>query len=246
MRNGPKKLVETAQGERGIVSIDDPQLDFFDGLFWYFEIRNWAFGKIKTCPRGSHPFDIRMHHALYFVNLVSAVDHVSDHLRGDEPTRRAFIDRIEDGFRDTQNYKYVRELRNAIIHRGLDPTAAGHADDTTVYVLCPAAVQDRGSKNDYTCTFKYTVELATHCNAVINAAITDALDRLDLFNVAKHMISEADICAAINNSAAMPEWAKALARKAVEEMDYPTLAADLAATRIKQMRNLLGHLEVEG
>lgn len=227
-----------------MVSMSDPHLDFFGGLLWYLEARNWAFEKIKVCPRGSHFFDIRMHHALYFVNLLSAVEHVCDHLRGDEPAHRAFVDQIEDGFGNTQNYKYVRELRNAIVHRGVDPTAAGHADDTTVYVLCPTAVQDRHGKESYTCTFRYMVELATHCNAVTNAVIADALDHLDLFNPAQHMVSEESVYATIDDSTAMPDWAKAMARVVFRDMNYGVLATDLAATRIKQMRSLLGLPEV--
>ncbi|WP_428486342.1 hypothetical protein [Rhodopila sp.] len=138
----------------------DPHLAFFSGLLWYLEARNWALEKIKSCPHGSHLFDVQMYHALYFTNLVSAFDHVSDHLKDDKAAQQAFIFRIESGFGDTGNWEYVRELRNAIIHRGLNPTSAAHGDGTSVFALCPVTIQNRWHKKSHTCTFRYMVELA--------------------------------------------------------------------------------------
>lgn len=59
----------------------DAELRLFEGLLWYLEARNWAFEKMKASPHGSDLFDLRMHHSLFFVNLMSAVDHVADYLR---------------------------------------------------------------------------------------------------------------------------------------------------------------------
>jgi hypothetical protein len=182
---------------------------------------------------------MRVHHSLYFVNLLSSIDHICDHLH-DQPAHRAFLDQIEDGFGRTDNFKYVRELRNEIVHRGLDPTVAGHADDTTVYVLCPPKVQDRQRKESYTCSFKYIVQLAAHCTAVVDPAISATLNRLDLFNPTRHMVCEEDVRAAVRNSTAMPDWAKAMSERSFDEIDYSELAMKLAAARIKRMRGLLG------
>jgi len=220
-----------------MVGMSDPNVGFYGGLVWYLETRNWAFEKMRTCPRGSHPFDVRMYHSQYFANLLSAVDHVCDHLRDDSPARSAFVAKIEGGI---QNYPYVRELRNAIVHRGLDPTAAAHADDTTLYVLCPADVQDRQRRNNYITPFKYLVELAIHCDSVVNPAIADVLIQLNLFNATPHAISVEDIQAEIRNSTAMPDWAKELAIKAWDEVDYPALTVEMATARFQKMRNLLG------
>lgn len=125
-----------------MVSMDDPQLNFFGGLLWYLEVRNWSLEKMRTCPHGSQLFDVRMYHSLYFANLLSALDHVSDHLKNNKPARLAFINQVENDFGDPDNRKstYVRELRNAIVHRGFDPSPSGHSDGTTLRVLCPPTV----------------------------------------------------------------------------------------------------------
>jgi hypothetical protein len=223
--------------------MDDSKLGFFNGLLWYLQARDWALEKIRTSPIGSHLFDLRMHHSLYFVNLFSAVEHVRDHLGREQPPSLAFIARIKSAFGTTQNFKYVRELRNAIVHRGLDPVATGHAKDATVSVLCPAVVQDR-SGNNYTCTFKYMFELATHCNVVTNPVIAEALEDLDLFNIVHHIVEEDSLHAAIDSGATMPDAAKAMVKEALRHMDYAAMAREVATARVKEMRILLGQPEV--
>src|ERR1039458_7400257 len=103
----------------------DAALRLFGGLLWYLEARNWAFEKMKASPHGSNVFDLRMHHSLFFVNLTSAVDHVADYLKDNKANPEAFIDRIRDGFGKSDDYNYVRELRNSVVHRGFDLSAAG-------------------------------------------------------------------------------------------------------------------------
>ncbi len=105
-------------------------------------------------------------------------------------------------------------------------------------------MQDRKSKTSYICTFKYMVDLADHCNTVINAAISGTLDRLNLFDPTQHIAGEEDVYATIDASIAMPDWAKAMARMALGKIDYSVLATELAVTRVKQMRSLLGLPEI--
>lgn len=62
------------------------------------------------------------------------------------------------------------------MHRGLDPAAAGHADNNVIFVLCHPVGHERGGKKNYSCTFKYTVQLAECCNRVVNAGIFEFLD----------------------------------------------------------------------
>lgn len=214
-----------------------PKSDFYGGLLWYLETRNWAHEKMRSCPHGSHPFDVRMYHSLYFVNLFSAIDHVFDYLKNGNEERAcsAFMARIET----IENYQYVRELRNAIVHRGLDPTTAGHSDCTTLHVLCPPVVQDRQGRRSYTPSLRYLVELADQCDAVVNPAIADVLNQLDLFNPATHIIDEQIVQTAISNSTEMPDWSKVMAAKAIGE-NYAVWTAKIAATNIQKMRGLLG------
>ncbi len=217
----------------------DAALRLFGGLLWYLEARNWALEKMKASPHGSHPFDIRMHHSLFFVNLMSAVDHVADELKKDnKATRDAFIDRVRGDFEQSDDYNYVRKLRDAVIHRGFNPVAAGHFDQTTLHVLCPATVEDQGGKA-YSCSFRYLRELAQKCREVIDPAIRDVLEGFGLFDPKIHEPNRVETMNAVASSTAMPDWAKALAEQAFDRMDFADAASRLANSRVDDMRKLL-------
>jgi hypothetical protein len=220
--------------------MDQGALRLFGGLLWYLQARNWAFEKMKASPHGSNGFDLRMHHSLFFVNLISAVDHVSDYLTESKANPSAFIDRVRDGFGKNDDYTYVRALRNSVVHRGFDPSAAGHSDQTTLYILCPALIEDRNRKT-YSCSFKYLLELAQKCREVIDPAITDVLEGLDLFNPKLHEPNQAETMNAVDSATEMPDWAKVLARQAFDRMDFADLASKVAQSRVDNMRKLLAH-----
>ncbi|MGA3091804.1 MAG: hypothetical protein ABSD75_24615 [Terriglobales bacterium] len=220
--------------------MNDPGLTFLDGLLWYLETRNWAFEKLTICPIGSQALDIKMYHYLYFSNLFGAVDLVCDY--GKEIGEKAdFEEAIRLGFGNTNDYLYGRELRNAIVHRGLDPAAAGHADNNVLFILCPSEVHDRWGKKKYSCTFKYTVQLAECCNRIVNAGIFEFLDVHGFLNRDGPVINKEETLEAIKNAEAMPDWAKAMAVQAFDNIDFAEMTATIAATRIEHLKDLLGH-----
>ena len=218
--------------------MENLQVSFIDGLLWYLETRNWAFARIKACPIGSLPQDIKMYHYLYFSNLLGAVDLVDDFVRALGKIS-AFSVGLEHGFSGQIDFKYVRELRNAIVHRGLDPAAAGHANDNVILVLCPPHVCDRAGHRTYTCTFKYTTELAECCNRVVNTAIFEALETNGFLSSGKLIVSKEQVLDDIKCSTAMPDWAKSMAQNALDDMDFDKAAAKLEETRIKRLKALL-------
>jgi hypothetical protein len=114
-------------------------LQFMDGLLWYLKTRNWAFEKIQSMSTGSQqPLDIQMYHYLYFSNLLGAVDYVRDFLYSTDIISNFDMQLGRD------NYSYIRELRNSVVHRGFNPTAlAGVTDENHLFVFCPPVVNDR-------------------------------------------------------------------------------------------------------
>lgn len=218
--------------------MDQGALRLFGGLFWYLDARNWAFAKMKASPHGSNLFDLRMHHSLFFVNLMSATDHVGDYLKVNREDREVFFDKLKAGFGNNDDYNYVRELRNAVVHRGFDPSASGHSDQTTLYVLCPVTVEDRNGKA-YSCTFKYLRDLAQKCLEAIDPVITDVLERLKLFDPILHEPNRSETMNAIDSSTEMPDWAKELAKQTFARMDFDSVAAEVAKSHVDKMRTLL-------
>ncbi|HEY1794682.1 MAG TPA: hypothetical protein VGG57_01050 [Stellaceae bacterium] len=221
-----------------IKGMDQDTLRLFGGLLWYLESRNWAFEKIKVARHGSNSSDLRIHHSLFFINFMSAIEHVIDYLKRNKVDPKTFKDQVRNGFGKTDDYCYVRELRNSVVHRGLDPSAAGHSDQTTLRVLCPATVEDRKGK-PYSCSFKYLVELAQKCREATDPAITNILEGLDLFNPQLHKPNRAETIKAVDRATEMPDWAKALAKQAFGRMDFEDATSHLAKSRVDTMRKLL-------
>ena len=115
-----------------------------------------------------------------------------------------------------------------------------HSDQTVLYVLCPPTVDDRNGRT-YPCSFKYLGELAQKCREVIDPAISDMLEEFNLFDPKLHEANRAETIDAVESAAEVPDWAKALATRAFDRMDFADIATKVAKSRVDKMRALLGH-----
>ena len=100
--------------------------ELISGLKWYFQAKNLA---LKSALSIISPLsvdqqnDIRIYYSLYLANLLSATEML---LEKEYLFSQDFKQEIEaalsfPGFTDGENnYSYLRELRNAAIHRGFD------------------------------------------------------------------------------------------------------------------------------
>jgi hypothetical protein len=217
--------------------MNESRTTFLDGVFWYLETRNWAFEKIRLCPRGSQGVDLKMYHYLYFSNLFGAIDIVRDYRRSIGETAD-FDEEVRSRFANHNDYQYARELRNSIVHRGLDPAAAGHADDTLLYVLCPPFVRNRSGKA-FSCSFEYTVQLAEQCNSAASAAIYEFLHDQGFLDPVANAVNKAETLDAIKDSSTMPDWAKRMALQALGKLNFEQMATTIAATRVANLKQLL-------
>jgi hypothetical protein len=203
-------------------------LNFISGLLWYLKTRNWAFKQFCGSMSGDlQHFDIALYHYLYFTNLLGAVDAVNDYLHSSDVTT-IFSARIGQN-----NYLYLRELRNAVVHRGGFPYISIVGDDNQVLTLCPPSVYDRKRQQSYTCTFTHIGELAKCCNNSSNKAIFEALNKREFFSQGDISINEenaldASIRELLTTSPA--EW---------EKVDWETLTAKTVKRRIAQLKIML-------
>jgi hypothetical protein len=169
---------------------------------------------------------------------ISAVDLVKDHLPP-AAEKQAFEAAVQKGFSAPGDYPYARELRNSIVHRGLDPTMLGTQQGAFVFALCPPVVHNLSGKKSYVCSVPLLVELAAACDKAANAAIYDVLQREGLLDAAAHMLGNAQPVQAIAATPHMPDWAKAMATEAIATMDLEAIAAEIAQSRVGRLRSLL-------
>ncbi len=215
---------------------------FIDGLIGYLDVRAWALGKMQNNPAGGQLIDFRMYHYLYFTNLFGAIDWVRDFVQN-KADQQAFDEILRRGFPVSGDLEYARELRNSIVHRGLDPVMQGTQHGNFVFAVSPPTVHSRNSRvgnHSYVCSSPLLVELALTCNQASNAAIHATLEREGLLEPVVRQLDQTDTLEAIKSSSHMPDWAKAMAVGGLAEMDFEAMAANLAQARTRQLRTLLG------
>jgi len=180
-----------------------------------------------------------MHHYLYFSNLFGAIDLMHDYCK-EVGLATDFEATVKQCFPITGDYQYARELRNAIVHRGFDPAGAGHMDGEILCVLCPPVVHNRSGKSMYSCSFTYTVQLAAQCNQIVNTAILESLETHRLLNPREMMVSKEAAQRAVSDTPVMPYWAKAMALKAFDELNFAEISETIATGRVRHLKELLG------
>lgn len=131
-------------------------LEIRSTIKWYFESKNVALRKalqIRGPLSVEQHNDLRVFYSQYLISLVSAVEALlekeypfSSHFR--EVLFREFVtDGHEDG---EQNYAYLRELRNSIVHRGEDIAGRGTLIPNGLHLLhVPAQISTRNGKVAY-------------------------------------------------------------------------------------------------
>jgi hypothetical protein len=227
------------------------------GLDLYLEIRNWALEKMSACPRGSPVVDMEIYHYLYFSNGLSAVDLVGEAFYGKRFRERPYETDCErslvaafdfglatvpkyQGKAGREAYAYVRELRNSIVHRGLDSAAVGHATDDLVFALCPTTVHDFTGNNAYSSPCKYMVELAELSNVAFDKVVDEELCKHQVFESGPPQVTAQDLIEFLKSSDAMPDWAKTMASQAFLSIDCQKIVAEASTARMRKLKALLG------
>lgn len=99
-------------------------------LSWYMTARQTelrAALSLRTPLSVTNQADMRVHYSGYFLNLLAATElfRETTTLQSNDFETQLYSRLVFDEFENGEtNYPYIRELRNAIVHRGLDITSA--------------------------------------------------------------------------------------------------------------------------
>jgi hypothetical protein len=111
-------------------------LDFLNALTWHLDCMALSLGEIERCHPPADIFQMRMYYSLYVSNFMSAVDFVSEKCGVPfNATLEASLSTLSLSGADVIGY--LRELRNGVIHRGLDPASGGRVIKGVVYAVAP-------------------------------------------------------------------------------------------------------------
>lgn len=147
--------------------------DLLPSLCWYMSARRTSLRaalSFRTPLSALDQIDLRVHYSAYFSNLLSATELLretaSSQPKDFEARLRAGL--VFEGFQDGEaNYAYLRELRNSIVHRGLDITAAAHIDGDFPMILAEPEVQNQRGTKTFIAFDKYLLHVIAKCESVV-------------------------------------------------------------------------------
>ncbi|WP_044415244.1 hypothetical protein [Halarcobacter anaerophilus] len=210
------------------MSVDSTQArELISGLKWYFQAKNLALKNalsIRTPLSVDQQNDIRTYYSLYLANLLSATEML---LEKEYPFSQEFKQEIEDAlsfpeYSDGENnYSYLRELRNAVIHRGFDISSSAHTIDDVPLMIAPQTIANRSGKKSYSAFGFYLLEMISKCESVIGHLIEQHLQSKGLLkplSTHEQMVVEAKVHLA--SAVGVPEWVKNMASSHLENIDH--------------------------
>jgi len=174
-------------------------------IFFYMRHKRYAVSKMKTFipPLDNTSLaEMQVTYELYFNSLFAILDFVNSDLKQNQ-----IITHFKKTVGGDDNYLYVRELRNSIIHRGLDVSAAGIVikDLNIVAPFSPQFVFDRNKNKKY---YAFTTNLLNLVKITegINEELLNICNELNIITyvpMTKEIYDER-----IKNDPYIPEYAK--------------------------------------
>jgi hypothetical protein len=201
--------------------------EILSSVKWYFELKNLSLNNALSlrCPLSvEEQKNSRQYYSQYFLGLLSATEML---LEKEYKNHEAFKMALEKGFvfdnyTDGEgNYSYLKELRNSVIHRGLNIDSAAHIYSNFPLLIAPSPVTNRSGKNSYIAFGYYLIEIINRCESIIGNIFLDHFQEFGLFNIRlSKKEAEALMRKHILESIAMPEWAKKMALESNIDIDH--------------------------
>lgn len=215
--------------------------DMLYSLSWYMYARQTALRaarSFRTPLSVTDQTDMRVHYSGYFLNLLAATElfRETTTLPRNDFEAQLYSRLVFDGFQDGKvNYSYIRELRNAVVHRGLDITSAAHIDGDFPMILAEPKVQNQKRTKTFVAFDKYLLHVIAKCESVVSSVMLDCLNAAGIFEATIDTeAAVAEYREAIEQSHAMPEGVKAMALATEFEPEWAVAAHCSAMTKLRQ------------
>ncbi len=214
--------------------------DMLYSLSWYMSARQTALRaalSFRTPLSVTDQTDLRVHYSGYFLNLLAATElfREATTLQPNDFEAELYSRLVFDEFQDGKaNFSYIRELRNAVVHRGLDITSAAHINRNFPMILAEPKVQDRGRKNTFVAFDKYLLHVIAKCESIVGSVMLDCLNVASAFDATIDTeAAAAEYHDAVEQSHAMPEHVKAIATAVQFKPEWAVAAHNSAMAKLR-------------
>jgi len=205
------------------------------GVLWHLECMALSANAIDNFRPPADVFQMRMHYSVYITNLISAIDVVY------EKFGKKFYNDIEKNIgmnacSGESVHSYVRELRNGVTHRGIDPACGGVVVDGIVRAIAIPKVSNRACNKSYDTPANLLHEILMHFEINAKPVLIHYLDPLitHVVSVSPESILS-NYIDELEGVRHMPEWAKGLAR----EHTNSEVLIEAQCHQISKLRDLL-------
>lgn len=215
--------------------------DFVYSLSWYMSARQTALRaalSFRTQLSVTDLTDMRVHYSGYFLNLLAATELFCETtaLQPNDFKAQLYKRLVFDGFQDGEaNYSYIRELRNAVVHRGLDITSAAYLDGNFPMILAEPKVQNQKRTKTFVAFDKYLLHVIAKCESVVGSVMLDCLNAAGIFEaIIDTEAAVAEYREAVEQSHAMPEHVKSMVLAAEFKPEWAVAAYSSAMTKLRR------------
>lgn len=203
---------------------------------WYFEIKNLSLKKIleiKAPLLVEQQNELRLYYSQYFTSLLSVTELLSD--EKENQNFQAFKTKLEqqfifDSYIDgNSNYSYLRELRNSIIHRGLDITSSAHFENDFPLIISPTATNQNGKKIYKPFGF-YLMNIIEKCEFYISDIVFNHFLEFSMFEIkeTQEQLLEKSLKDLSNlSNQIIPKNIQNMAEKLMNDIDYISIQRNL-------------------
>lgn len=215
-------------------------LDMLYSLSWYMSARQTALRaalSFHTPLSVTDQTDMRVHYSGYFLNLLAATElfRETNTLQPNDFEAQLYSRLVFDGFQEGEaNYSYLRELRNAVVHRGLDITSAAHIDGNFPMILAEPNVKNQKRTKTFVAFDKYLLHVIAKCESVVGSVMLDCLNAAGIFEATIDTETAAvEFREAIEQTHAMPEHVKAMALAMEFKPEWAVAAHSSEMTKLR-------------
>lgn len=218
-----------------------PNQDMLYSLSWYMSARQTALRaalSFRTPLSVTDSNDMRVHYSGYFLNLLAATElfRETTTLQPNNFETQLHSRLVFGEFQDGEaNYSYISELRNAVVHRGLNITSTAHFDGNFPMILAEPKIQNRKGTKTFVAFDKYLLNVIAKCESIIGPVMLDCLNAAGVFEAT--IDAEAAVVGyrqAIEQSDAMPEAVKAMALEVEFKPEWAVAAHSAAMRKLQE------------
>lgn len=207
--------------------------EIVSGLKWYFQAKNLALKNALSikCPLSvDKQNDIRVFYSLYLANLLSATEML---LEKEYPFSQDFKQELEAAVsfpnhpNGESNYSYLRELRNAVIHRGFEISSSAYVKDDVPLIIAPQSIENRSGNKSYSAFGFSLLEMISLVESVIGKLIESHLNAKGLLqSLSTQQEMAAETKAYLADAVEIPDRVKKMASSHIDKLDQEQMQLD--------------------